>query len=77
MIDNHPAPKTKPWEIVKEENVELFKKTLLSYDKLLHDGVHEIQNSVANDGWHTINEKVYELTNVCITCHNMWQNNLK
>lgn len=77
MIDEHPAPKTKPWEIVTEENVPKFKRTLIKYDKLLHDGVHELTKSVENEGWHAINEKVYRITNTCITCHNMWQKNLK
>jgi ABC-type nickel/cobalt efflux system permease component RcnA len=77
MIQNHPAPKEKPWSIVKEEDVESFKETLLSYDSLLHQSAQEIGEALKYNDWVEINEKVFEMSNHCISCHSAWKNNLK
>ena len=77
MIDNHPAPKEKPWTIVKEEDKESFKQTLIAYDKLLHTSSYEINEALANEDWIEINKRVFELSNHCLTCHQIWKNNLK
>ncbi len=77
MIDNHPAPKEKPWTIVKDKDKGNFKKTLLSYDKLLHSSSQNINNALNNNDWVEINQKVFELSNHCISCHSVWKNNLK
>lgn len=77
MIQNHPAPKDKPWNIVKNEDVEDFKETLISYDKILHESVKEISLSLKGEDWLLVNQKVYDLSNHCISCHNIWKNNLK
>ncbi len=77
MIQNHPAPKDKPWSIVKEEDVEDFKQTLISYDEILHKSVAEIDDSLEYNDWILINQKVYDMSNHCVSCHNSWKNNLK
>lgn len=77
MIQEHPAPKEKPWSIVKDEDVEAFKETLISYDQLLHASVAEIDTSLERGDWYEINQKVYEMSNHCVSCHSTWKNNLK
>ena len=75
MIKNHPAPKYKPWTIVKQENQMRFKQTLLAYDKLLHASVDDIEKSlqdVKND-WSGVNKSVYALSNNCVSCHSVWK----
>lgn len=77
MIQNHPAPKDKPWSIVIDEDIEDFKQTLISYDKLLHTSVAEVDASLEDGDWYAINQKVYEMSNHCVNCHSVWKNNLK
>jgi ABC-type nickel/cobalt efflux system permease component RcnA len=77
MIDNHPAPKEKPWSIVKEKDKESFKKTLIAYNNLLHSSSNTINKSLNSDDWVEINKKVFELSNHCLSCHHLWKNNLK
>lgn len=77
MIQNHPAPKHKPWIIVKDKDVEDFKEALISYDKVLHESVSEIEVSLEKDDWVLINQKIYDLSNHCVSCHSVWKNNLK
>lgn len=74
MIDAHPAPRHKPWSIMKKEDQESFKKTLLSYDKLLHDATSEILQALDEKDWIKVNEKAYMLSTHCISCHTAWQN---
>jgi len=77
LIDSHPAPKEKPWSIVKQEDQETFKKSLLSYDTLLHDATSELLSSLETNDWNEINEASFHLSNQCISCHSVWKNNLK
>lgn len=77
MIDNHPAPKEKPWSIVKDIDKESFKKTLMSYNELLHKSAKDINDALKKDDWIEINTQVYELSKHCISCHSVWKNNLK
>jgi ABC-type nickel/cobalt efflux system permease component RcnA len=74
MIQNHPAPKTKPWLIMPKDMQDDFKQTLIAYDKLLHEGISNIINSLETDDFATINANIYELSNHCISCHSAWQN---
>jgi ABC-type nickel/cobalt efflux system permease component RcnA len=74
MIDNHPAPKEKPWSIVKKEHREAFKGTLLAYNDLLHQGAKNIEKAVGQGDWVEINKRAYELSNHCISCHSVWKN---
>gem|GEM_PF-281929 len=77
LIDSHPAPKEKPWYIVKQKDQETFKKSLLSYDTLLHDATSELLSSLETNDWSEINKASYQLSNQCISCHSVWKNNLK
>ena len=79
LIENHPAPKEKPWSIVKQKDKTAFKKTLLAYDKLLHQSAEDIENDLnsTKSDWASINKKVFELSNHCISCYAVWKNNLK
>ena len=77
QIQNHPAPKNKPWSIVKKEDTEAFKATLLYYDKLLHNTTSNIQKALDSDDWILINNHISTLSNHCVNCHITWKNNLK
>ena len=72
IIQNHPAPKTKPWLIMPKNLQEDFKQTLISYDKILHKNTNNIVQNLDKD-FTTINQKVYNLSNSCISCHSYWQ----
>ncbi len=48
-IQNHPTTKNNPWDIVSTDNTQSFKKSLLYYDALLHNGVTDITKSLNND----------------------------
>lgn len=74
LIDAHPAPKEKPWMIMPKEDRESFKQTLLAYDKLLHNGTSEILNAMNERDWIEANNKLFELSNQCMSCHSVWQN---
>lgn len=74
LIDAHPAPNHKPWSIMPKMNQDSFKKTLLSYDKLLHDSTSEILQALDEKDWIKVNEKAYQLSTHCISCHSVWQN---
>ena len=74
IIQNHPAPKTKPWLIMPDKYQDDFKETLISYDKILHSNVAKIQDSLKNSDFTDINKNVFELSNSCISCHSVWQN---
>jgi len=73
LIQNHPAPKTKPWLIMPEEEQEAFRESLIAYDKLLHQSAHEIIKALDED-MYEVNNKVFEMSNHCISCHTLWQN---
>lgn len=73
MIDNHPAPKQKPWSIVKKEEQKAFKQTLISYNELLHEGSFHINEALNTNDWYKINSAVHKLSNHCISCHSMWK----
>jgi cytochrome c biogenesis protein CcdA len=73
MIKNHPAPKDKPWSIVDKKDIDSFKETLISYDKLLHQSAKDINIALKGNDWIEINKKVYEISNHCISCHIVWK----
>jgi len=77
MIDNHPAPKEKPWTIVKTKNQKVFKQTLLSYNKLLHTSAYNINDALKNNDWNNVHERINTLSGHCVSCHTSWKNNLK
>ena len=55
MILNHPAPSYKPWNIVKDQDMEGFKQTLLYYDQQLHNTGKDIEQSLDTNNWLQIN----------------------
>lgn len=72
-IDAHPAPKHKPWSIMPKELQNDFKKALPSFDTLLHDTNSEILQAIDAKNWIEANQKAYELSNHCMSCHSLWQ----
>jgi len=74
LIDSHPAPNHKPWSIMPKVNQDSFKKTLLSYDKLLHGATSEILEALNENDWIKVNEKTYLLSTHCVSCHATWKN---
>ena len=73
LIQNHPAPQTKPWLIMPEEDQEAFRESLIAYDQLLHQSAHEIIKALDEDIYE-VNNKVFEMSNHCVSCHALWQN---
>jgi len=73
MIQHHPAPKTKPWLIMPEEEQEAFRQSLIAYDKLLHQSAAAIIDALDGDIYE-INNRIFEMSNHCISCHQLWQN---
>lgn len=74
MIDNHPAPKEKPWFIMKKQDQKAFKETLISYNELLHKSAADINNALEKGDWYDINKEVFSMSNNCISCHDLWKN---
>lgn len=72
MIDDHPAPKEKPWLIMQQADQNDFKKTLIAYNDLLHGSAFTINEALKNDDWYEINKQVFDLSNHCISCHQTW-----
>jgi ABC-type nickel/cobalt efflux system permease component RcnA/cytochrome c556 len=77
MIDNHPAPKEKPWSIVKKEDQASFKQTLIAYNDLLHEGAHAITQAITTKDWVEIQSSIHALSAHCVSCHSAWKDNLK
>jgi len=75
-IQNHPTTKNNPWDIVNTNDIQAFKESLLYYDALLHSGATDITNSLKNDDWIEINKNIFKLSNHCVNCHIIWQDNL-
>lgn len=77
IIDKHPAPKEKPWTIVKDEDQNAFKQTLLSYNNLLHTSAYNINKALQKNNWGKVHEEINILSGHCVSCHSSWKNNLK
>ena len=77
MIDKHPAPKEKPWTIVKKTDQKAFKQTLLSYNDLLHESAYRINGALNKNDWHLVHQEINILSGHCVSCHSSWKNNLK
>jgi cytochrome c biogenesis protein CcdA len=73
LIQHHPAPKTKPWLIMPEEEQEAFRESLIAYDKLLHQSAGMIIDALDKDIYE-VNNRIFEMSNHCISCHQLWQN---
>ena len=77
FILTHPAPNHKPWTIMKEEDQEGFKQSLLTFDKILENHSIEIVEAAKNENWMDANKASHDLMNSCLACHTMWRNKVK
>ena len=77
FIQHHPAPKHKPWIIMREEDQQDFKKTLLAYDQILHDHADKLVEAAQKENWVEAGNASNDLMSACITCHAMWRNKVK
>ena len=77
LILHHPAPKHKPWSIMKKEDQADFKKSLLAYDKILDMHAENIVASADKNKWSDASTAANELMNSCISCHAIWKNKVK
>ena len=77
MILNHPSPSYKPWVIVKDQDKEGFKETLLYYDQQLYNTGKDIEQSLDTNNWIQINKRICNLSKLCVNCHITWKDNLK
>ncbi|HID29942.1 MAG TPA: hypothetical protein EYP19_08055 [Desulfobacterales bacterium] len=73
IILNHPAPKHKPWTIMKEPDQEGFKNSLLTFDKILDTHAGHAADEAGKGNWLDASKAAHELTTSCITCHAMWK----
>ncbi len=74
-INNHPAPKDPPWEIVEDKDKLQFKESLLAFDQLLHQNATDILSVLETSDWIKINEEVFKMSNNCTSCHVLWKGN--
>jgi len=77
IIVGHPAPKHKPWTIMRKEDHKAFKKTLKSFNKTLDQQAEKVAEEAAKDNWKGANSAAHDLMNSCITCHEMWRAKVK
>jgi hypothetical protein len=77
IILHHPAPKHKPWLIVEESDQEDFKKSLLSFDKILNAHAGRTAEEAGKGNWLEAGMAAYELTTSCIACHSIWKDKVK
>lgn len=73
IILHHPAPKHKPWTIMKDEDQEGFKQSLLAFDKILDEHAGKAAVAAENDNWIEANKALNDLNASCISCHAMWR----
>lgn len=72
-ILNHPAPKHKPWMIMKESDQNEFKQSLLAFDKILDMHASITLSAAMSDKWEEASNAAFDLTKSCIQCHAMWK----
>lgn len=77
MIINHPAPKHKPWLIMKEADQNAFKSSLLHFDKIMDSHAARAAEEAKKGNWIGAGTAASELMNACVTCHVMWKNKVK
>ena len=73
IIFTHPAPKEKPWKIMRQEDQDAFKKVLLSYDKVLDDRTKDILSASRQKDWVAASESLAQLQYACVSCHMQWK----
>lgn len=77
FILTHPAPKHKPWDIMRDEDKEGFKESLLSFDKTLDEQAIRVRDAATQDNWIEANKALSGLNELCIGCHSMWRGAVK
>ena len=77
FILNHPAPKYKPWIIMRESDQNDFKQSLLSFDKILDVHAKRALEEAKKGNWLESSNAAHDLTNSCITCHAVWKSKVK
>ena len=77
IILNHPAPKHKPWSIMNKSDQEGFKKSLLTFDKILDLHAENTEKEAEKNNWLEANKAFNELSTSCISCHSMWKDKVK
>lgn len=77
FIRTHPAPRKKPWVIMKKEDQKAFKSTLLVYDKQMDEDVFAIEKALNKKDWSKAMDAAQGLNNTCLSCHLSWKNNVK
>lgn len=77
FILTHPAPNHKPWTIMKKEDQEGFKQSLLTFDKILDIHTEAMVEAAKKEDWIEASKASHELLNSCVSCHVMWRNKVK
>jgi hypothetical protein len=77
FIFTHPAPNHKPWTIMKKEDQEGFKLSLVSFDKILDTHTESIVKAAKKENWIEASKASNDLMNSCISCHAMWKQKVK
>ena len=77
IIVGHPAPKHKPWTIMKKEDQKGFKKSLKFYNKDLDTHAERAAMHAAKGDWQEARKASNDLMNACTTCHAMWRTKVK
>lgn len=77
FILTHPAPNHKPWTIMKKEDQEGFKQSLLAFDKILDIHTEAMVEAAKKEDWIEASKASHELLNSCVSCHVMWRNKVK
>ena len=73
----HPAPNHKPWLIMNEADQAGFKKSLLTFDKILDTHTESIVKVAKKENWIEASKAANDLMNSCISCHAMWRKKVK
>lgn len=77
IILNHPAPKHKPWSIMKKEDQKAFKSSLKFFDKRLDIDSERAAKAAASGNWQEARNAFNDLMNSCAACHAMWSAKVK
>ena len=77
FILTHPAPKHKPWSIMKKEDQKVFKQSLLVFDKMLDTHTEAMVEAARKNNWIEASKASHELMNSCVSCHAMWKHKVK
>ncbi len=77
IILNHPAPNHKPWSIMQKSDQKEFKKSLMSYNKVLDSNAERVAKEAGMGKWRDASKSAHELSISCAACHSSWRNKVK